>query len=98
MTTQRKPSIVFAHGLWADGSCFSKLIPTLQNEGFECIASQHGLDSHAGDVECVKRTLNRVMSPAVLVGHSYGGSVITAAGIHPTVAALVYVAAFAPDA
>ena len=93
-----KPSIVFVHGLWADGSCFSKLIPTLQKEGFEVIASQHGLDSHAGDVDCVKRTLGRVSSPAILVGHSYGGSVITAAGTDPRVAGLVYVAAFAPDA
>jgi len=98
MPLQRKPSIVFVHGLWADGSCFSKLIPTLQNEGFEVIASQHGLDSHASDVDCVKRTLGRVINPAILVGHSYGGSVITAAGTDPRVAALVYVAAFAPDA
>ena len=98
MSLQRKPSIVFVHGLWADGSCFSKLIPTLQKEGFEVIASQHGLDSHAGDVDCVKRTLSRVCSPAILVSHSYGGSVITAAGTDPRVAALVYVAAFAPDA
>jgi hypothetical protein len=58
--SQRKPSIVFVHGLWADGSCFSKLIPTLQKEGFEVIASQHGLDSHVGDVDNVKRTLGRV--------------------------------------
>jgi pimeloyl-ACP methyl ester carboxylesterase len=78
--SQRKPSIVFVHGLWADGSCFSKLIPTLQKEGFEVIASQHGLDSHVGDVDNVKRTLGQVSSPAILVGHSYGGSVITAAG------------------
>src|SRR5215813_2887578 len=98
MALQGKPSIVFVHGLWADGSCFSKLIPTLQNEGFEVIASQHGLDSHACDVDCVKRTLGRVSSPAILVGHSYGGSVITAAGIDPRVEALVYVAAFGPDA
>jgi pimeloyl-ACP methyl ester carboxylesterase len=98
MSLQRKPSIVFVHGLWADGSCFSKLIPTLQNEGFEVISSQHGLDSHASDVDCVKRTLGRVSNPAILVGHSYGGSVITAAGTDPRVAALVYVAAFAPDA
>jgi len=96
--SQTKPSIVFVHGLWADGSCFSKLIPTLQKEGFEVIASQHGLDSHPGDVDCVKRTLGRVSSPAILVGHSYGGSVITAAGTDPRVAALVYIAAFAPDA
>src|SRR6201997_3384602 len=98
MSLQSKPSIVFVHGLWADGSCFSKLIPTLQNEGFEVIASQHGLDSHAGDVDCVKRTLGCVSSPAILVGHSYGGSVITAAGTDPRVAALVYLAAFGPDA
>src|SRR5215475_7094938 len=96
--TQSKPAIVFCHGLWADGSCFSKLIPTLQKEGFECIASQHGLDSHAGDVDCVKRTLGRVSNPAILVGHSYGGSVITAAGTDSRVAALVYLAAFGPDA
>jgi pimeloyl-ACP methyl ester carboxylesterase len=98
VSNSTKPSIVFVHGLWADGSCFSKLIPTLQDEGFEVIASQHGLDSHAGDVDCVKRTLGRVTAPAILVGHSYGGSVITAAGTDPRVAALVYLAAFAPDA
>ena len=97
MSTSRKPSIVFVHGLWADGSCFSKLIPTLQAEGFEVIASQHGLDSHAEDVANVKRTLGRVSEPAILVGHSYGGSVITAAGTDPRVAGLIYLAAFAPD-
>jgi pimeloyl-ACP methyl ester carboxylesterase len=98
MTGQGKPSIVFVHGLWADGSCFCKLIPTLLAEEHEVIASQHGLDSHAEDVANVKRTLKRVSSPVVLVGHSYGGSVITAAGTDPRVAALVYIAAFAPDA
>src|SRR3974390_3027109 len=96
--SQTKPSIVFVHGLWADGSCLSKLIPPLQKEGFEVIASPHRLDSHPGEVACVKRTLGRVSSPAILVGHSYGGSVITAAGTDPRVAALVYIAAFAPDA
>src|SRR5262249_52545970 len=98
MSLQSKPSIVFVHGLWADGSCFSKLIPTLQKEGFEVIASQHGLDSHAGDVECVKRTLGRVSNPAILVGHSYGGSVLTPNRTQPRVAGLVYVAAFGPGA
>ena len=98
MSSHRKPSIVFVNVLWADGSLFSKLITTLQKEGFEVIASQHGLDSHAGDVDCVKRTLGRVSSPANVVGHSYGGSVNTAAGTDPRGAALVYVAAFAPDA
>ena len=98
MKNPRKPSIVFVHGLWADGSCFNKLIPALLAEGHEVLAAQHGLDSHAEDVANVKRTLKRVSSPAVLVGHSYGGSVITAAGTDARVAALVYIAAFAPDA
>ena len=98
MATQRKPSIVFVHGIWADGSCFGKLIPALQADGHEVIAAQYGLDTHAGDVAAVRSTLSRVASPAILVGHSYGGSLITAAGVDPRVAALVYIAALAPDA
>ena len=54
-----KPSIVLAHGIWADGSCFNKLIPPLQEEGYEVIAAQYALDRLAGDVEAVKRTLGR---------------------------------------
>ena len=61
------------------------------------IASEHGLDSHQGDVDCVIRALGRVSSPAILVGHSYGGSLITAAGTDDRVAGLVYIAALAPD-
>jgi pimeloyl-ACP methyl ester carboxylesterase len=98
MSMQTKPSIVFAHGLWADGSCFSKLIPTLLAEGHEVMASQHGLDSLAIDVAAVKACLARVRSPAILVGHSYGGTLITHAGTDPRVAGLVYIAALAPDA
>jgi pimeloyl-ACP methyl ester carboxylesterase len=94
---QTKPSIVFVHGLWADGSCFSKLIQPLQAEGYEVMASQHSLDSVKGDVATVKRTLGRVSSPAILVGHSYGGTVITAAGTDDRVVGLVYIAALAPD-
>jgi PAS domain S-box-containing protein len=94
---QTKPSIVFVHGLWADGSCFSKVIPTLQAEGYEVMASQHSLDSVKGDVATVRRTLGRVSSPAILVGHSYGGTLITAAGTDDRVAGLVYMAALAPD-
>jgi pimeloyl-ACP methyl ester carboxylesterase len=82
----------------ADGSCFSKLIPALQAEGFEVMASQHGLDSLASDVGAVRTCLARVHSPAILVGHSYGGTLITHAGTDPRVAALVYIAALAPDA
>ncbi len=93
-----KPSIVFAHGLWADGSCFGKLIPALQAEGHDVIASQHGLDSLKGDVDCVTRCFGRVNGPVVLVGHSYGGTLITHAGVDSRVAALVYIAALAPDA
>src|SRR6476660_4054580 len=97
MPKQSKPSIVFAHGLWADGSCFQKLIPTLQAEGHEVMASQHGLDSLKSDVDCVTRCLGRVNGPVVLVGHSYGGTLITHAGTDDRVAALVYIAALAPD-
>src|SRR6476620_1615250 len=93
-----KLSIVFAHGLWADGSCFSKLIPTLQAEGHEVIAAQNSLDTLKGDVAAVHKALGRVSSPAILVGHSYGGTVITAAGTDDRVAGLVYICALAPDA
>ena len=97
MSEQGKPSLVFCHGLWADGSCFSKLIPPLRADGHEVITSEYGLDSHQGDVDCTLRALGRVSSPAILVGHSYGGSVITAAGTDERVAGLVYIAALAPD-
>ena len=97
MSKQTKPGIVFAHGLWADGSCFQKLIPTLQAEGHEVICSQHGLDSLKSDVKCVTRCFGRVSGPIVLVGHSYGGTLITHAATDDRVAALVYIAALAPD-
>src|SRR6202030_1149800 len=93
-----KPSIVFCHGIWADGSCFAKVIPALQAEGHQCIAAQYSLNTPADDVATVKRTLARVSSPAILVGHSYGGSVITGAGTDDRVAGLVYICALAPDA
>ena len=98
MSTPRKPSIVFAHGIWADGSSFSKLIPTLQAEGHEVIAAQFGLDAVASDVAAVRSAIGRVSGPVILVGHSYGGTLITAAGPDPRVAGLVYIAALAPDA
>jgi len=97
MSMQSKPSIVFAHGLWADGSCFSKVIPTLQHEGHMVVSVQNSLDTLQGDVAAVIRALGRVSSPAILVGHSYGGTVITAAGTDDRVAGLVYIAALAPD-
>jgi pimeloyl-ACP methyl ester carboxylesterase len=97
MSSQPKPTIVFCHGIWADGSCFSKVIPALQADGHEVIAVQYGLDSFEEDVATVKRTLNRVGSPVILVGHSYGGATITASGVDDRVAGLVYIGAVAPD-
>ena len=97
MSTNGKPGIVFAHGLWADGSCYSKVIPALQAEGYEVISAQNSLDTLEGDVAAVKRAMGRVNSPVILVGHSYAGTVITAAGADDRVAGLVYIAALAPD-
>jgi pimeloyl-ACP methyl ester carboxylesterase len=97
MSSSKKPGIVFAHGLWADGSCFQKVVPALQADGHDVICSQHGLDSLKSDVDCVTRCFGRVNGPIVLVGHSYGGTLITHAGVDKRVAALVYIAALAPD-
>src|SRR6476646_855929 len=97
MSPQSKASIVFCHGLWADGSCYSKVIPTLQGEGHEVVSTQNSLDTLEGDVAAVKRALGQVSSPAILVGHSQGGTIITAAGIDDRVAGLVYICALAPD-
>src|SRR5882724_8034118 len=74
--TKTKKSIVFCHGIWADGSCFNKVIPTLQAEGYKVMSAQYGLDTNESDVATAKRMLGRISSPAILVGHSYGGSVI----------------------
>lgn len=97
MNSQGKPSIVLCHGLWADGSCFSKLIPALRAEGHAVMAAQYGLDTVKNDVDAAIRTFGRVSGPIVLVGHSYGGTVITYAGLDSRVAALVYIAALSPD-
>jgi pimeloyl-ACP methyl ester carboxylesterase len=74
------------------------LIPTLQAEGHECIAAQYGLNTTAEDVAVTKATIGRVNKPAILVGHSYGGTVITGAGTDDRVVGLVYICALAPDA
>jgi pimeloyl-ACP methyl ester carboxylesterase len=91
-----KPRVVFCHGIWADGSSFSKVIAPLRAEGHEVMAA-YGLDTPEGEVATVKRTLWLVGSPTI-VGQSYRGSVITAAGTDDRVAGLVYIAALAPDA
>src|ERR687891_2280592 len=91
-------NIVLVHGLWADGSSWSKVIPTLEKAGHKVIAVQLPLHSLADDVATVKRAIDLVGGPTILVGHSYGGEVITNAGYNnPNVKGLVYIAAFAPD-
>jgi pimeloyl-ACP methyl ester carboxylesterase len=97
VSSSAKPSIVFCHGIWADGSCFSKVIQPLQEAGYECISAQYPLNTTDDDVAIVKKTLSRVSSPAILVGHSYGGQVITAAGTDDRVRGLVYICALGPD-
>ncbi len=91
-------NIVLVHGAWADGSCWSKVIPLLEAKGFHVVAVQNPLTSLADDVAATQRALAALDGPAILVGHSYGGSVITQAGNDPKVAGLVYVSAYAPDA
>src|SRR5215471_6251965 len=92
-----KPTIVFVHGLWADGSSWSKVINPLVDQGYKVISVQNPTTSLADDVTATKRAIDRADSDVVLVGHSWGGSVITEAGADPRVKALVYIAAFAPD-
>lgn len=93
------PVIVLVHGAFADGSCWSKVIPLLEKEGYTVTAVQNPLVSLDDDVATTKRVLDAQKGPVVLVGHSYGGAVITAASVgSANVKALVYVAAFAPDA
>jgi pimeloyl-ACP methyl ester carboxylesterase len=90
-------NIVLVHGAWADGSSWNKLIPLLEKKGFHVTAVHLSFTTLADDVTAVKRTLALQDGPVLLVGHSYGGAVITEAGNDPKVAGLVYVAAFAPD-
>jgi pimeloyl-ACP methyl ester carboxylesterase len=91
-------NIVLVHGLWADGSSWNKVIPILKNAGHRVIAVQLAAHSLADDVATVKRAIDLVGGPTILVGHSYGGFVITnAAYNNQNVTGLVYVSAFAPD-
>ena len=91
-------NVVLVHGAWADGSCWSKVLPILWASGLHAVAVQHPLSSLAEDVASTNRIVNAQDGPVLLVGHSYGGAIITEAGNNPKVAGLVYVAAFAPDA
>lgn len=93
-----KPTIVLVHGAFADALGWQKLIPILLKDGYEVTAVEIPLESLNGDVAATKRALEAQTGPVILVGHSYGGAVITgAAAGNPNVKALVYLAAFAPD-
>jgi pimeloyl-ACP methyl ester carboxylesterase len=90
-------NIVLVHGGFVDGSGWEPLYQILRRSGHAVSVVQNPTISHADDVAVTRRALDQQSGRAVLVGHSYGGAVITEAGNHPKVAALVYVAAFAPD-
>ncbi|WP_405979965.1 alpha/beta hydrolase [Streptomyces sp. NBC_00158] len=94
-----KPAIVLVHGFWGGAAHWSKVITELHRRGFHDLhAVENPLTSLAEDAERTRKMLRQIDGPVVLVGHSYGGAVITEAGDLPNVSALVYVAAFAPDA
>ena len=94
-----KPAIVLVHGAFADAASWQRVIPILQRDGYEVTAVENPLQSLAGDVEWTRRAVDAQTKPVVLVGHSYGGAVITgAAAGNSKVKALVYVAAFGPEA
>ena len=98
-TSGAKPTIVLVHGAFADASSFQYLIPLLQNDGYNVVAVQNPLSSLADDIATTKRLIDAQKGPVVVVGHSYGGVVISgAASGNPNVKALVYLAAFAPEA
>jgi len=90
-------TVVLVHGAFADGSCWAKVIPLLTKQGLKAIAVQNPLNSLADDVKAAHRVVDAQEGPVLMVGHSWGGAVITEAGNHPEVKGLVYVAAGAPD-
>src|SRR5260221_2227660 len=93
-----RPNIVLVHGAWADGSCWSGVIERLQAEGFQVRAPQFPLTSLADDVARLRQVLEFQKGPTIIVGHSYGGQIITALGSDtPSVVCLVYIAAFGLD-
>ncbi|GAB6849321.1 alpha/beta fold hydrolase [Paraburkholderia kururiensis] len=91
-------NVVLVHGLFADGSCWSDVIPRLQAAGLNVTSVQNPLTTLPEAVASAQRVLDRQDGPTVLVGHSFSGMIVTQAGVHPNVSALVYVAARAPDA
>jgi pimeloyl-ACP methyl ester carboxylesterase len=93
-----QPNIVLVHGAWADGSCWSAVIERLQADGYNVVAPQFPESSLTADVARLREVLHRQDGPTVVVGHSYGGQIVTALGADaPNVAGLVYIAAFGLD-
>ena len=97
-TPTKARNVVLVHGLFADGSCWSEVIVRLQAGGLNATAVQNPLTTLPEAVASAERVLARQDGPTVLVGHSFSGMIVTEAGVHPNVSALVYVAARAPDA
>lgn len=95
--SNRVTNVVLVHGAFADGSSWAKIIPLLEARGYKVTAVQNPLTSLKDDVAATKRAIALQDGPVLLVGHSWGGVVITEAGNDPKVAGLVYVAAFVPD-
>ena len=91
------PTVVLVHGGFVDGSGWKGVYEHLTKDGYNVSVVQNPTISHADDVAVTKRVIDAQSEPVILVGHSYGGAVITEAGNHPNVAALVYIAAFVPD-
>ena len=96
-TDNAKPTIVFVHGIWADGSCWTNQIAALQAKGYHVVSVQNPINSLAEDVATTQRAIDLVKGKVILVGHSWGGMVITQAGNDPKVVGLVYLAAYGPD-
>src|SRR5271154_3625386 len=98
MKSDSRVNIMLVHGAWADGSCWSKVILLLEAKGYKVTAAQIPLLSLENDIEVTRRLLSHQPTPTVLVGHSYGGAVITGtATATPQVKALVYITAFGLD-
>src|SRR5580704_13094280 len=91
-------NVVFVHGLFADGSCWSKVIARLQQNGINCTSVQNPLTSLHEASEAARRAIAAQSGPTVLVGHSFSGMIVSEVGLDPKITALVYVAARAPDA
>ena len=97
-TPTKARNVVLVHGLFADGSCWTEVISRLQGAGLNVTSVQNPLTTLPEAVASAQRVLDRQDGPTVLAGHSFSGMIVTEVGVHPSVSALVYVAARAPDA